>query len=237
MVPISSTLGGSGAIALQLARRALMPDRFRIALSVGHGAKAVDHQVVKDPGAVNAHLGVTEFDTCERIFYVLYAMLKERLSVETYITPIVVPLQDRVRDLNLEHKYRSKIDLAVELHLNGYVSPTVDGTECLYCPNDAISEEWAQRLQDALVDELGLRDRGIKEGWYRMDKPGHIDYPGDIDGDEKIDYFLRATDMPAVIVEPCFITCDKSAEEFVNGILVQRTAYALFKGLTGVKDA
>jgi hypothetical protein len=38
-----------------------------------------------------------------------------------------------------------------------------------------------------------------------MDRPGHKDYPGDVEGDEVVDYFLRATKPVAVIIEPEFI--------------------------------
>ena len=38
-----------------------------------------------------------------------------------------------------------------------------------------------------------------------MDYPGRVDYEGDVDGDEKMDYFLRKTHCPAVIIEPEFI--------------------------------
>jgi hypothetical protein len=48
-------------------------------------------------------------------------------------------------------------------------------------------------------------DRGAKEGWYKMDRPGVIDFYGDEDGDEMPDYFLRKTNCPALILEPEFI--------------------------------
>ena len=38
-----------------------------------------------------------------------------------------------------------------------------------------------------------------------MDRPGVIDYAGDVDGDEIIDYFLRKTMCPALIIEPEFV--------------------------------
>lgn len=38
-----------------------------------------------------------------------------------------------------------------------------------------------------------------------MDQPDHIDYAGDVEGDEIVDYFLRATNCPAIIVEPYFL--------------------------------
>ena len=38
-----------------------------------------------------------------------------------------------------------------------------------------------------------------------MDRPGIEDYPGDVEGDEKPDYFLKATKPVALILEPEFI--------------------------------
>ena len=78
------------------------------------------------------------------------------------------------------------------------------GSETLYCPNSGRGRILANEIQKQ-ISHAFQPDRGIKEGWYRMDKPGHDDFPGDIDGDEKPDYFLRATKCPAVIIEPEFI--------------------------------
>ena len=46
-----------------------------------------------------------------------------------------------------------------------------------------------------------------------MDSPHQIDYDGDIEGDETVDYFLRKTNCPAIIVEPDFISQIKTITE------------------------
>lgn len=99
---------------------------------------------------------------------------------------------------------REPVLLACEIHFNSDPSHQGHGSETLYCPGSAKSRRAAEIVQSALGRVLPP-DRGTKEGWYRMDKPGHEDYPGDVDGDEKPDYFLAATNPVALIVEPAFI--------------------------------
>lgn len=94
-------------------------------------------------------------------------------------------------------------DLAVEIHFNSNVD--VKGCETLYCPGSEKSMKAAEIIQ-AAMEPLFPPGRGIKEGWYRMDRPGHIDYPGDMNGDEKLDAFIKDTKPPAVIIEPDFIS-------------------------------
>lgn len=98
--------------------------------------------------------------------------------------------------------------LAVEIHFNSAKNAEGRhigrGCETLYHPKSPAGRIAAQAMHDALAP-IFPPGRGAKEGWYRMDKPGHVDYVGDVDGDEKIDYFLAATHCPAVIVEPQFI--------------------------------
>lgn len=94
--------------------------------------------------------------------------------------------------------------LALEVHFNSDPAHAGKGSEALYCPESEKGHEVAQAIQKAISIILSP-DRGTKEGWYRMDKPGHEDYPGDVDGDEKPDYFLSATKCTAVIIEPEFI--------------------------------
>jgi len=112
-------------------------------------------------------------------------------------------LRDKVKFIN-------QVDpaLAIEIHFNSAKNMrghhVGSGCESLYKPEDHRSRHAAQQLQMAMA-EVFQPSRGAKEGWYRMDFPGRVDYHGDVDGDEKIDYFLRATNCPAVILEPEFI--------------------------------
>ncbi len=86
--------------------------------------------------------------------------------------------------------------LAVEIHFNAAVdadgNSVGQGCETLYYPNSEIGKDYAGIIQRHLAPVFPP-DRGIKEGWYRMDpKRGP-------------DYFLRKTRCPAIIVEPEFI--------------------------------
>ena len=72
-------------------------------------------------------------------------------------------------------------------------------------PNSDLGLAAAAVIQKHLAPAMGNKDRGAKEGWYKTDKPGKVDYPGDLDGDEVVDYFLRATKPVALIIEPEFI--------------------------------
>lgn len=112
-------------------------------------------------------------------------------------------LQEKVRFINNRHTL-----LAIEIHFNSALNSKGrhigQGSESLYYPGSEKGKILATCIQKYL-SPLFLPDRGIKEGWYRSDKPGHIDYAGDIDGDEKPDYFLKYTNCTSVIIEPEFI--------------------------------
>ena len=85
------------------------------------------------------------------------------------------------------------VKIAAEIHFNA--APTnrpVRGSETLYCPGSKTGKYIAEKVQDTLGSLLPP-SRGIKEGWYQMDPS------------KGIDYFLKATKCPAVILEPEFV--------------------------------
>jgi hypothetical protein len=112
-------------------------------------------------------------------------------------------LSEKVKFINERHPW-----MAVEIHFNAAVDSTGKnigrGCETLYHPGSVKGKIIAEEVQ-GFLHQLFPPDRGAKEGWYKMDRPGQVDYPGDVDGDETIDYFLRKTSCPAVIIEPEFI--------------------------------
>jgi len=111
-------------------------------------------------------------------------------------------LRDKVEYINAANAV-----CAVEVHFNSAkVSGRHVGAGCetLYYPGSTQGQQLASYAHLALTKNF-QPDRGIKSGWYRMDRPGVVDYDGDVDGDEKIDYFLRKTHCPSIILEPDFI--------------------------------
>lgn len=107
----------------------------------------------------------------------------------------------KVREINDHHP---RVDLAIEIHFNSAPGRAGTGSESLYYPGSESGEGWANAFQRAMVPFCSP-NRGAKEGWYKLDRPGHMDYIGDVEGDEVVDYFLRKTRATAVIVEPYFI--------------------------------
>ncbi len=98
--------------------------------------------------------------------------------------------------------------IAVEVHYNAAGTTYVEGNETLYYPGSVKGKKLATEFNEVFMKHAGhlvMKDRGVKEGWYRMDSPGVIDYAGDVDGDETPDYWLRKTSCPSLILEPCFM--------------------------------
>lgn len=125
--------------------------------------------------------------------------LLEHMGYRVYRAPVgKLPL--KVQSINAQN-----CDLAIEIHFNACGDCGASGTETLYCPGSTKGKLAAQCIQSSLVKALQRSDRGVKEGWYKMDRPGVIDWYGDEEGDEAPDYFLARTNCPALIIEPEFI--------------------------------
>lgn len=140
-------------------------------------------------------------------------------------------LGDKVRWIN---EHNPKADLAVEIHFNSNAGGRSKGSETLYCPRSMKGGLAARIVQEAISSILPP-NRGTKEGWYRMDMPGHVDYPGDIEGDEKVDYFLKKTDPVALILEPEFIY-NRSTIEAVREVACDVIAKALVDAITAITE-
>ncbi len=135
---------------------------------------------------------------------IIWTSIVRKHLLDKGYTVVVAPigrLPQKVRWLN-----KQKPVVAVEIHFNGSSNPHVNGCETLYHPNSRKGRELALRTHFELAKVMDNNNRGVKEGWYRMDAPGRIDYIGDVDGDEHPDYFLARTNCPAIIIEPEFIS-------------------------------
>ena len=147
--------------------------------------------------------GACSGDFCEHAESIVWTTLLqqnlEHFGHECFVAP-VGGLRGKVSAIN-----DADVDVAIEIHFNGGGSKNTKGSETLYCPGSKRGKKLAQGIQKLLSKAMENRSRGAKEGWYKMDQPDVEDYEGDVDGDEKIDYFLGHTKAPAVIIEPDFI--------------------------------
>ena len=100
-------------------------------------------------------------------------------------------------------------DLFLSIHCN---SGGGTGTECFIYSSQSEAKEYAERIQNAIVDRLNLADRGVK---VRTDLG-----------------VLRGTTAPAVLIETGFI--DNPADATLLRDRQQDYAEAIFEGVTGI---
>lgn len=118
-------------------------------------------------------------------------------------------LATRVQRANDAHA-----DYFVSVHANAFGNGWNDanGVESfVYALNDAKTTSLARCIQHELVQETGLRDRGVKEN-------------GEL-------YVLRKTTMPAVLCECGFMTNEKEAQLLKSDAYRKKCATSICKGI------
>ncbi|WP_052345764.1 N-acetylmuramoyl-L-alanine amidase [Paucisalibacillus sp. EB02] len=143
---------------------------YTIVIDPGHGGK--------DPGAIG-HNGVLEKD----LILVTSKKIAEQLTnsgatvILTRADDSFVPLNDRVAISN-----KSETDAFISIHFNAFPEDYVGGINTYYYQS---GHSLAQHIQNALSQEVPLRNRGVIQSNYRV---------------------LRDNKSPAILVELGFIT-------------------------------
>lgn len=105
----------------------------------------------------------------------------------------------------------------VSIHNNAFSDSTASGTMVLYADTDnkinygVTSKTLAKNILEPLVDSMKLLDRGV------VDSPKMV--------------VLRKTDMPSVLIECGFVTCQDDREILMDNERVNDIAYAIAKGI------
>jgi len=102
----------------------------------------------------------------------------------------------------------AKGDMLISVHINSFFHSFASGTETYYYkPSDKLL---SQLVHARMVSTLGFRDNGLKRA--RM-------------------YVLRNTSMPAVLIEPGFITNPLEFDRLNRGDVQQKLAVAIAQGI------
>jgi N-acetylmuramoyl-L-alanine amidase len=149
--------------------------QMRVAISAGHHPRS--------QGA--RHEGMTEY-ALSKVWIAELHLHLAGLGIDTYVVPSTT-LRKKVEFIN-----RKKLDCCLEIHFNDHWNKKISGVETLYCPNSLRGHIFALTVHNWYAVTMSNPDRGIKEGWYKMEGL-------------RIDYFLRYTNCPALILEPDFI--------------------------------
>ncbi|ARM71055.1 N-acetylmuramoyl-L-alanine amidase [Vibrio phage pVco-7] len=166
---------------------------MKVCISVGHSP---DEQ-----GAYNETFGITEFSYNTSLGKgVVEELEKLGHEVELVFRKSLAELPAQIN--------RTKADVAVELHCNAF-NKLVSGSETLHYPKSRKGIKLAQYVQDAVVETLDIRDRGIKESTREL--------------------ILRKTAMPCIILEPGFI--DNDVDMMIMIDKQQELAKAIAQGI------
>lgn len=173
---------------------------MKIFIDPGHGGN--------DPGSVNENLGLTEafvnLDTAKRLQSILNARGYETKMSRT--TDTFVGLRERA---NMANEWGANYFISV--HANSVDNPNANGTETLYYKNNTPGEALANEIQENLILQTNLADRGIKP------RPNLA--------------VLRLTNMPAVMAELAFISNPTEAALLATPEFRQKFAQGIADGL------
>lgn len=173
---------------------------MKIFIDPGHGGS--------DPGAVNTNLNLKESDVNLDTALRLERILKAR-GFETKLsrtTDVFVPLTERAAMAN-----NWGADYFISVHSNASVDPNAKGTEVLYYKDSSRAVPLAAAIQEQLILQNGLDDRGI------FPRPNLA--------------VLRLTNMPAVLVELGFVSHPTEAKLLMLPEFRQNAAQGIADGL------
>jgi len=170
-----------------------------IAIDPGHGGG--------DPGAIGPS-GLTEKEVNLDISLQLKGVLEANgyAVVMTRADDSNPSLEARVATAN-----GSGAILFVSIHNNGFSNPSANGSETWYTPSQsANSKTLAKSVLAGVVDAIGLRRRGVKEGNL---------------------YVTKNTIMPSTLVESAFITNPDEENLLRDAGFRGRIAAGIFNGI------
>ena len=113
------------------------------------------------------------------------------------VLPFMGTLKNKVESINIW-----KADIAIEIHHNAHNSIHVKGSEVLYYPNSSKGKQLAESIIQSI--SWSYLTLGIFEGYFERNPKADILY------------FLKFTNMPAVIVECLYITNYQDREVIKN---------------------
>lgn len=198
-----------------------------LAISVAHGRtipNTHNPQGKPDPGYVNMNWGgMRENTVSDQISMILCQMLDCVPGLHFFPLNMCFDGQredkpkprHRTGGMDLKEKCEfinagvqgTPYDLAIEIHLNAFDDPDVNGAEVLY----GMAKEQAMVFQKHFVNCLLQRDRGIKH--------------------EPSMYFIRHTNCPALILEPAFLSNPETANDVRSGLFQGEAAFACYRAL------
>ncbi len=194
-----TVLGGTASVSSSVVEKVAGPLAVKtIVVDPGHGGT--------DPGASGNGLVEKELalDISKRLQTKLLSAGSEVLMTRT-TNKYYPTLSERVKLAN-----DSQADAFISIHMNAY-TPSAEGTETYWNSSysSAESEALASSIQKEMLQELGTRDRGVKQANFQV---------------------IKYTKIPSVLVEVAFVTNSGDAELLADSTFREKAATAIYQG-------
>ena len=174
----------------------------RVAIDPGHGPD--------EPGSVGPN-GVAEANAAWELSVALAAELHRRGAVPRLLRE---PDDDPPVSARAAEANEWGAEICLSIHLNAHTDSRAEGSMCLYFGNEATSSPSGQRLAEAIQEELTSRI-GLTDGRTHSMSIA----------------ILRETRMPAVQVEPCFVTNPREERLLTEEPFRRDVAIAVARGV------
>lgn len=157
----------------------------------------------KDPGTIAN--GFVEKNLCLKTSLQLASLLK-KAGAQVFLTRKT----DKKKRLKNIAKFANRIgaDIFVSIHYNSSYSNKISGTETYFYTRKSL--KLAKKIHKSLTLGLRTKDRGVRKGMF---------------------YVIHHTNMPAVIVEPLFITNYRDAQRIKDGKFHKKVAWNIVRGI------
>lgn len=196
---------GPGRTAVREEESVLSPgslDGRRVAIDPGHGPA--------DPGAVGPS-GLTEADAAFALSQELATELGGRRAVPLLLR---TPDEDPADEERAARANAANADVVVSVHLNSHADRAAEGASCYYFgrmgAGSVAGQALAERVQEMVTSRLGVKDGRTHPKSFPI---------------------LRETQMPAVHVEPCFVTNPTEERLLSDERFLHQLAVAIVDGL------
>ncbi|MDD4526588.1 MAG: N-acetylmuramoyl-L-alanine amidase [Candidatus Margulisbacteria bacterium] len=187
-------------------KQVVAPRETPVSLKILSGKK-----IVVEAGHGGGDVGAIGFGGRYEKWFTLDTSQRIKDILTSYGATVLMPLQkDASMSLSGRTQFanRNDADLFISVHFNAFHSEYIGGISTYYY--SATSLPIARHVQREMVSALGLRDIGLRQARF---------------------FVLFHTKMPAILIEPCFITNKNEYEMLLKPENRDKIASAVAKGV------
>lgn len=195
-----------------------------ISLVLAVVAKDDSDVVCIDPGhGIGSDTGATGIDDLQEDDVTLSVGLKAGKVLEDHGVKVVYTRTEDMRStpMSVTDSLQKRCDISnsanakyfVAIHCNSADATSANGTETWDNPGNEESKNLATNIQSSIVEEVGMYDRGLKDGYGRGL------------------YVIKNTNAPAVLIELGFLSNASDAQKLRDDSYRQKYAQAIADGI------